>query len=168
METRTRDGTASRNEGTKTVPGTWLGNLAREMKPTRGEWRVVATVLAHEPVSAAQVARWLRLEYTHVKRSVRELVRWNILRPGPDGLRFQPNPDFWRPAPASRVSRNCQPPPSKKLRNKAAESGEEEAISTMSPPSHQPRRAPSSGPSEEQRSTAAIPLESSEVVLKWP
>jgi hypothetical protein len=53
------------------------------------------------PVSARQLAKTLRLAYSPVKRVVRGLVAWNILETGPEGLRFQPVAERWRPPPVS-------------------------------------------------------------------
>ena len=87
---------------------------------------VVALVLAHEPISARRVAKALHLEYTHVKRDVRELVRWNILSPSPEGLRFQPPPAQWEPpvVPAPAPDGHGKPP--KKPEAPPAQEPEEE------------------------------------------
>ena len=82
-------------QGTRKVPGTWLETLALHMKLTGAEWRVVALVLASQPLSARRIAQRLRLPYTHAKRAARELVRWNVLRVSPEGLRFQSDPEVW-------------------------------------------------------------------------
>ena len=105
--------------GTGVVPGNWLETLAVDMKLTRFEWRVVAVVLARQPVTAWRVARILRLAYSHVKRAVRELVRWNILTASSEGLRFQSNQGQWGdnrgPATAPGISRNVRTGPSKRV-----------------------------------------------------
>jgi predicted transcriptional regulator len=114
----TRLGAEVQPGGARAVPGIWLETLAVDMKLTRFEWRVLAVVLARQPVTAWQVARILGVEYSHVKRAVRELVRWKILSPSPEGLRFQPDKGQWGdhrgPAAAPGVPRNRPPKPSKK------------------------------------------------------
>jgi hypothetical protein len=91
------------------------------MKLTRVEWRVAAVVMAKQPVTAWDVARILGLEYTHVKRAVRELARWNVLTPSPEGLWFQPARDRWDrstvpsdvPAGRPRLTRRPEDPGAK-------------------------------------------------------
>jgi predicted transcriptional regulator len=83
----------------RAIPSEWLTHLASGLKLHRTEWRVVAIVLSSpSPVSASTIAKRLRLDYSLVKRVVRELVRWNLLnRAG--GLTFQPDHTRWGPPP---------------------------------------------------------------------
>ena len=119
---------AGRDEetGTRSVPGAWLETLAVKMKLTSVEWRVVAFVLARGPVTAWRLAKELRLKYPHAKRAARELVRWRILSPSPEGLRFQPPPAQWEPpvVPAPAPDGHGKPP--KKPDAPAAQEPEEE------------------------------------------
>ena len=91
--------------GAPAVPATWLEALAVRLVLGRAEWRIVALVLAsYETRSIRQIAQKLRLDYSAVKRAVRGLVGWNVLRRGPDGLVFQPDVARWGPPdpPAQR------------------------------------------------------------------
>lgn len=93
-------------EGTTTVPGTWLDLLAttRQAKLFSAEWRVVAVVLSSpRPVSAAAIAKRLRLAPTHARRTVRGLVAWGVLRRTPEGVTFQPDASRWG-SPAERAA----------------------------------------------------------------
>lgn len=89
---------AAKGQGPRAIPGTWLESLAARMKLSGVEWRVIALVLAGQPLSAWRIAQRLRLPYTHAKRAARELVRWNVLMGSPEGLRFQPDAGRWEPA----------------------------------------------------------------------
>ena len=64
-------------------------------------------MLARQPISARRVASVLRVHYANAKRTARELVRWDILRPSPEGLRFQPEAQRWE-----LPERVFEPPPS--------------------------------------------------------
>jgi len=93
----------SEPEGTAAVPGTWLDLLAttRRAKLFSAEWRVVAIVLASpRPVTAAYIAKHLKLAPTHARRTVRGLVAWGVLRRTPEGVTFQPDPSRWGPPTA--------------------------------------------------------------------
>ena len=84
-------------ESTAAVPGEWLEALAVRVKLHRTEWRVLAIVISSSgPASASNIAKRLRLDYGLVKRVVRELVLWNILR-RTAGLTFQPDHTRWGP-----------------------------------------------------------------------
>src|SRR5882762_247986 len=72
-----------------TVQRHWLQALAVQLKLHRTEWRVVAIVLSSpSPESSSTIAKQLRLDYSLVKRVVRELEAWTILERTSDGLRF--------------------------------------------------------------------------------
>lgn len=93
----------SEPEGTLAVPGTWLDLLAttRQAKLFSAEWRVVAIILASpRPMTAASIAKRLRLAPTHGRRTVRGLVAWGILQRTPGGVLFQPDPSRWGPPTA--------------------------------------------------------------------
>jgi hypothetical protein len=157
----TRPGTDVLPVGPRTIPGTWLETLAVDMKFTRFEWRVVAVVLARQPVTAWQVARILKVNYSHAKRAARELVRWKILNPSPEGLRFQQNPRLWGPAMAPGVPRNGSTKPSKKP---SAPAEPREVIFTE-PPAPRPavQREPPAG--FRRREVPAVHLAPGEVIL---
>lgn len=90
--------------GTPVIPGTWLDLLAttRQAKLFSVEWRVVAVVLSSpRPVTAATIAKRLRLVPTHARRIVRSLVAWGVLRRDPEGVSFQFDESRWG-SPADR------------------------------------------------------------------
>ncbi len=101
-----------KGRGTKAVPGAWLEDLASELNLSGMEWRVVALVLAAGPVTAHQVAKSLRRNYAHVKRAVRELLRWRVLQRTSEGIVFQSDSNLWGP-PVVPVRRSAHlgPPP---------------------------------------------------------
>ena len=99
-----------------TIPGAWLDALACKVRLSGLEWRVIALVLARQPISARRVAGVLRVHYANAKRTARELVRWDILRPSPEGLRFQPDASRWDaavtpPRPGEGKARPSKAPP---------------------------------------------------------
>ena len=73
-------------QGDAVVPRDLLAPLVR-LRMSGLEWRVVVTVmLSPEPVSARTIATHLRRDYGLVKRVVRGLVAWTILKRTPMGL----------------------------------------------------------------------------------
>ena len=101
-----------KDEGTRAVPGTWLEALAVAMRMTQLEWRVMAVVLVRQPITAWRLAGLLERKYSHVKRAVRELLRWHILTRSPEGLRFRFEPTAWSLSedPAGSRSGTVRPP----------------------------------------------------------
>ena len=83
---------------TSIVPGEWLEALAVLVKLRGAEWRMIAIVLSSpDPVTASSLAKRFHLDYSLVKRVVRELIGWNILERSPAGLQFQPDHTRWGP-----------------------------------------------------------------------
>jgi hypothetical protein len=79
------------------VPGEFLSPLTR-LRMNGSEWRIVVSVaLSPSPMTAAGLARRLRLDYGQVKTLVRGLVAWRILERTPAGLRLRPEPACWGP-----------------------------------------------------------------------
>jgi len=78
------------------IRGELLDALARHPTIYGVDWRTMAIVLgSSSPLNARQITTLLRLDYGSVKRSVRKLVGYNILRRTPAGLVFQPQSDCW-------------------------------------------------------------------------
>jgi MarR family protein len=76
----TEAATVSERHGTM-IPASWLESLATRVKLHRSEWRIIALVLATpRPVTAGELAKRLKVDYSALKRLTRELVRWRILR----------------------------------------------------------------------------------------
>jgi hypothetical protein len=89
---------ARHTESTTTIPGEWLEALAVRVRLFRLEWRVLAIILGSPcPVSASSVAKRLRLDYSLIKRVVRDLAHWNILERTSAGLTFQADLSRWGP-----------------------------------------------------------------------
>jgi hypothetical protein len=62
------------------------------------EWRVIVTVLLlPEPVSAKWIAVRLQRPYGPVKRVIRGLIGWRILRRTASGISFRPDRSGWGP-----------------------------------------------------------------------
>jgi DNA-binding MarR family transcriptional regulator len=92
------------------IPAPWLESLATRVKLHRSEWRLIALVLAAaRPVTARELAKRLKMDYSALKRLTRELVRWRILRRTRDGLVFQPDSAAWEQPPESPRLRSVPP-----------------------------------------------------------
>jgi hypothetical protein len=85
--------------GVVSVPGDQLDSLTRRVRLNGAEWRITTSILISPgPMSARCVARRLKLDYSLVKRVVRTLVAWRILKRTSEGLQFQPEAGRWKPA----------------------------------------------------------------------
>lgn len=93
--------------GDLVIPREHLKPLVHGLKMTAMEWRVTIAVLAEPtPITARELSKRLRVDYSAIKRVVRGLVAWQVLLASPAGLRFQPDSTRWRePTGAEKLPR---------------------------------------------------------------
>lgn len=83
-------------QGDVVIPRGHLEPLVLRLRMTALEWRVtIAVLVAPEPITARQLSKLLRLDYSAVKRVVRGLIAWRVLVASPAGLLFQPDYTRW-------------------------------------------------------------------------
>jgi hypothetical protein len=112
------------------IPAPWLESLATRVKLHRSEWRIIALVLATpRPVTAGELAKRLKVDYSALKRLTRELVRWRILR---------------------RSYRRGDPPPwlPKEVLPPSAQAAATPEVTAPTEPTREPDLVPMEGPPE--------------------
>jgi hypothetical protein len=85
--------------GQAMIPRSVLRALATEIRLSSAEWRILAFVLAAPgPMRVFALAKALKLPYSNAKRTVRGLLRWQMLHRLPGGVQFQPDATRWQPS----------------------------------------------------------------------